>query len=56
MNAGLQAFYARWAAQEGGWPAGLSDLRAATVGSGGMWGGPKRFYSTALTRPATQAK
>ena len=48
VNAGLQAFYAGWAAREEGWLAGLSDLRAATVGSGGMWGGPWAVLLIAL--------
>ena len=40
INPGLQAFYAGWAEREGGWLAQLLDLRAATVGRGGMWGRP----------------
>jgi prolipoprotein diacylglyceryltransferase len=36
----LQAYYAAWPDRETGWRANLWGLRAVTVGSGGMWGGP----------------
>jgi len=36
----LQEYYAGWPDRETGWLANLWGLRAVTVGSGGMWGGP----------------
>jgi prolipoprotein diacylglyceryltransferase len=40
VNTPLAVFYAGWTERGGGWLARLSDLRAASVGRGGMWGGP----------------
>ena len=40
VNPWLQEYYAGWSDREGEWLANLLGLRAVTVGSGGMWGGP----------------
>lgn len=40
VNPWLQEYYAGWPDREGEWLANLLGLRAVTVGSGGMWGGP----------------
>lgn len=40
VNEPIRAFYASLPNDEGGLLANLSGLRAATVGAGGLWGGP----------------